>query len=285
MLERFSNGRKKQNTTAEAEKTVWETVRKINDINGLLELDTMQLREGEEIVFTLSRVNDQLSDIADALLRGQYAPQGELQRRMRRLEDEKAKSREEANKEGARAEALSGRIEGLRREKEDLSDQLNRQKKDGDSLREQLREAECNGKEYLRRAQRGEEEVKRLQEAYQKKEKGHLNTIRHMISFRDQLFSQLGYARASGDEKGIRIIEGILTILGDALRESGVTILDQAGEYDSKRQYIAGTAHTDNTARDMWIKETTKEGYLFEDKLIRQQEVVVFRCEDVAGSR
>ena len=263
----FSNQKKKQKEIVDMERMVAESIRYVNDINLLLDLEPVLHQEGADVSLTLERINNQLSNIANVLRLGEYSPQGELRRKMQCIEDEKASLnislQNHINEVSGQAEALSEEVKILKEERNTLKDsnsdlckQLDMQKISSASLKEQLQEATHN-----------EQEIRQ----------DRLNTINHIISFRDQLFSQLGYAKAEHDEKGICIIEGIITILRDVLRESGVVILDNSGEYDSKSQYITGTVQTDHIDQDMQIKETTKEGYIFDGRLIRQQEVVVYR--------
>lgn len=274
MLDLFSNRKKRPQEIVDAERMINESIEHVNGINLLLDLEPMQHQEGGDISFTLARINNQLSNIANVLRLGQYSPQGELRKKMQYIADERdslqSRLQNRINEMNGQIEKLSEEAKRLKEEKNALNDslgnlnrQLDMQKLNCDSLKEQVQEA-----------------VHREQEVRQ----GRLNTIRHIISFRDQLFAQLGYAKAEHDEKGSCIIEGIIAILSDVLRESGVVILDDSGKYDSKSQYITGTVQTDNMDQEMQIKETTKEGYLFEGKLIRQQEVVVYRCEKAQRS-
>ena len=274
MLDLFSNRKIRQKEIVDAGRMVNESIGHVNEINMLLDLEPMQHQEGGDVSLTLARINNQLSHIAGVLMLGQYSPQGELRKKMQYMKDERdslqSRLQNHINEVNGQVEILSEEAKRLKEEKDAMNDtisnlnrQLDMQKINCDSLKEQLQDAIHN-----------EQEVRQ----------GCLNTINHIISFRDQLFSQLGYAKAGHDEKGICIIEGIIMILGEVFRESGVVILDNSGEYDSKSQYITGTAQTDNSDLDMQIKETTKEGYLFEGKLIRQQEVVVDRYEKVQRS-
>lgn len=229
--------RKRKEEADETRRMINNSIGHINDIHGFLGLEPMPDQEETNISLTLARIDNQLSNIFHILTLGDYSPRGELQKEMRRIEDER--------------DSLQGKLQKQIEQTDEMRRQAEEQSNFIGKLNKQL--------------------------DAQKKSDAYLSTIKHMISFRDQLFSQLGYARAGDDEKGICIIEGIITILSDTLRESGVVILDQCGEYDPKSQYVSGTVQTEDRDLDMHIKETTREGYLLDGKLIRQQEVVVYR--------
>lgn len=98
-----------------------------------------------------------------------------------------------------------------------------------------------------------------------------------LIRFRDQLWIQRDYAQRDQSDEIVSAVSSTLALCRSVLEDAGVEVLDGGGTFDMKRHYTAETVITDDPALDWQIQRTVKEGYVFQDKLIRQQEVAVFR--------
>jgi molecular chaperone GrpE (heat shock protein) len=72
------------------------------------------------------------------------------------------------------------------------------------------------------------------------------------------------------------ILEEIYRQITIALTKEGVTLLNVDGLFDYERQKIVATQPTDDPALDDQICKTIRPGFLFNEQLIRPQEVIVY---------
>lgn len=260
---------KKQAIKNETEDRLYDLTKHINKLNTVLNLRTVDCQKGEELSVVFERINDQLTLIEDTLLLGEYSPRGKIQDEINKFEKEQAVLQENISQMGETIDQMHEKSEKMSAEIKTLRSTEAEQKQSIKDLNVQLKEAADNEQKILLQSEQIKASHKQSQDALK-------NVLVQMISYRDQLFAQLDYAKTEHDAKAIKIIKGMLMILKSVFEDAGIVILDQAGKYDSAKQYISRTIPTDNIEQDMQIKETTKEGYLFGEKIIRQQEVAVY---------
>lgn len=277
MTDKFRLTKKKKQ--AEEDKTghmLYDLAEHISHVNSALGLQTADYREDEELSLAIERMNNQLTHIESTLLLGQYSPSGKIQKDFNDLKKERKRLQDTVLKMGDEAAALSAEIEKNKADLESLQGTVLNQRNHISELTLQLEKAAESEQNVRQQLEQAMADCGQAQTALHKKEEAYLHTLRQFISFRDQLFAQLAYLKAEHDTGAIKTAEGMLMVLRNVFEDAGIVVLDQVGKYDSSKQYISRTIPTDNIEQNMQIKETTKEGYLFEEKLIRQQEVAVY---------
>lgn len=83
-------------------------------------------------------------------------------------------------------------------------------------------------------------------------------------------------AKSGGTAVEPAVLEEISRQLARVLAKEGITPLEEGGPYDYNRQSVAGVQPTDDPAQDDQVYSTVKPGYLFQGKLVRPQEVIVY---------
>lgn len=271
---------KKGKMSIDDESMLNDCIMHINEISVLLGQENIVCMD-DDIPSTIDKLHDQLSLITALLSEGQYLPRGEIQNKIERLENSESQLQTKLQEAQKQTEDLSGKIIDLTRENSDLCQQVAEMKnKLGDS---QILLEQANIDKQQMRCQLEEKKIysDQMEKVVHKREENFVNLCNSVISFRDQLFAQLTFAEAEQNPQAIDIIKGIIILSRGVLEENNIEILDQGGVYDREVQYIAGSVSADRKEQDMQIKETVKEGYRFESKLIRQQEVILQRfCQD-----
>jgi hypothetical protein len=97
-------------------------------------------------------------------------------------------------------------------------------------------------------------------------------TVRELIKLRDWVL----LAQTGGAEGAPQLLDGLYRGLGKVLEKEGVTLIEEVGAYDGKRQQVVDARPTDDPAQDNFVCATVRPGYLFHERLIRPQEVVVY---------
>lgn len=104
--------------------------------------------------------------------------------------------------------------------------------------------------------------------------------IRQMISMRDALFTRMELMRENGlpdtDER-IRILRASLLETANVLDRMGVSILEDSGAFDPARHTAVDTEPTDDPALDGCIARVFRPGYLYQGKMLRGQDVIIFK--------
>lgn len=97
--------------------------------------------------------------------------------------------------------------------------------------------------------------------------------IRSLIKFRDQLMI---FRDNAEDEAASKLLANLYRETGRFMRENGIEILNQGGEFSTDHQTVAGTVETDVLNLVNTIESTFRDGYAVEGKMLRPQEVVVY---------
>ena len=105
-------------------------------------------------------------------------------------------------------------------------------------------------------------------------------TAKLLIKLRDKVFmSRHGDAPPTAET-----LDAIYRDLARALEAEGVTAVEDSGEFDHDRHQIADTRVTDDPGENNRICGTVRPGYLFDGRLIRSQEVIVYSLGKPAPS-
>lgn len=96
-------------------------------------------------------------------------------------------------------------------------------------------------------------------------------TANEIIRLRDWVL-----AANTGDGAQSKVLEGLYAKLGQILEKEGVTILEKTGTFDEEYQCVMDIRATEDPAQDNLVCDTVRPGYLFDDELVRPQEVVVY---------
>jgi molecular chaperone GrpE (heat shock protein) len=100
-------------------------------------------------------------------------------------------------------------------------------------------------------------------------------TATQLIKLRDKvLLSRTDDAPPSPD-----LLDAIYRDLGRVLEAEGVTPIEDDGAFDYNRHTVIETRATSDPAQNNRICGTVRPGYLFDGRLVRAQEVVVFALE------
>jgi hypothetical protein len=89
-------------------------------------------------------------------------------------------------------------------------------------------------------------------------------------------------AQSESDSFNYKVLEAIYQQLAQILAKEGVKPLEETGLFNYERHKIISTQKTEDPDKDDWVCETVRPGYLFEGKLIRPQEVIVYTFESSA---
>jgi hypothetical protein len=106
-------------------------------------------------------------------------------------------------------------------------------------------------------------------------------TAKELIRLRDWVLM------VKGTDSGLsgNTLEALYKQIGQILTKAGVTTLDEKGIFDYERQLIVSTKKTGDPEKNDWVYETVRPGYLFNEALIRPQEVITYLYErDVSSS-
>lgn len=98
-------------------------------------------------------------------------------------------------------------------------------------------------------------------------------TAKELIKLRDWILL------AKSSETGVapEVIEELYRKVGQILEKEDVIELSERGPYDYNRQQVVDTRPTDDPEQNDMVYATVRPGYLFHGKLIRPQEVIIYR--------
>ena len=104
------------------------------------------------------------------------------------------------------------------------------------------------------------------------------NAIKELIKLRDWIL----LAKKTKTEGSSEVLSAIYQKLGQILEREGVTVIEETGSFNYEKQQIIATQITHDPEQDDCIYDTIRPGYLFQGKLIRPQEAIVysFQAED-----
>jgi hypothetical protein len=98
------------------------------------------------------------------------------------------------------------------------------------------------------------------------------STAQELIKLRDWVLM----AKSENHPPGSEMLEVLYQRLGQILEKEDVLLLEATGSYNYERQQVITTKPTDDPDRHDQICETVRPGYLFHDKLVRPQEVIIY---------
>ncbi len=106
-------------------------------------------------------------------------------------------------------------------------------------------------------------------------------TARLLMKLRDKvLLSMSGDSPPTAD-----LLDAVYRELGRALEFEGVTPVEDDGTFDYNRHSVIETRATGDPAQNNRICGTVRPGYLFDGRLVRAQEVVVFSFDEGSAAR
>jgi hypothetical protein len=97
-------------------------------------------------------------------------------------------------------------------------------------------------------------------------------TARELIKLRDYILLACT-ENATSDRK---VFESLYQKVGQILTHESVTVLEETGQFNYEHQQVIDTQTTDDQTLDEMISSTIRSGYLFNQKLLRPQEVIVY---------
>lgn len=129
-------------------------------------------------------------------------------------------------------------------------------------------------KEYLLKKEEDEEHLE-----YNNKEENGLDMVNEIISLRDKLVIIKRTSEASNHE----IFDGLYKELGDILTKSGVEILEDKSIRDDSYQRIISVVDTPDENLNEKIFDNFRCGYKYRGRLIRPQEVILYKRVENKG--
>lgn len=106
------------------------------------------------------------------------------------------------------------------------------------------------------------------------------SAAKELIKLRDWVLM----AKSENHPPGSEMLEVLYQQLGQILEKEDVLLLEATGSYNYERQQVITTKPTDDPNQHDQIYETIRPGYLFHDKLVRPQEVIIYIYDDSASS-
>ncbi|MUG96845.1 nucleotide exchange factor GrpE [Scytonema sp. UIC 10036] len=97
-------------------------------------------------------------------------------------------------------------------------------------------------------------------------------TGEELIKLRDWVL----LAKTGGAAPKAEMLEVLYQKLGQILAKEGVTPIEEVGIFNYERQQVISTQATDDSEKQDCICDTVRPGYLFNGKLIRPQEVIIY---------
>ncbi len=91
-------------------------------------------------------------------------------------------------------------------------------------------------------------------------------------------------AKTGGAAPKAEMLEVLYEKLGQILTKEGATPIEDAGVFNYERQQVISTQATDDPQKQDYVCDTVRSGYLFNGKLIRPQEVIIYTFDASAAS-
>jgi hypothetical protein len=101
------------------------------------------------------------------------------------------------------------------------------------------------------------------------------STAKELIKLRDWVL----LAKSGEGKPSPEVLSAIYQKLGQILEQEGVTAIEETGSFNYERQQVVATQVTDDPEKDDLICDTVRPGYLFQGKLVRPQEAIVYVFE------
>jgi hypothetical protein len=100
-------------------------------------------------------------------------------------------------------------------------------------------------------------------------------TATELVKLRDWVL----LAKTGGRAAPPAVLDNLYREMGKILHQEGLTPLEETGAFDYKRQKVAGTEATDDPGQDGQVCNTVRPGYLFQNRLFRPQEVILYKLD------
>lgn len=110
--------------------------------------------------------------------------------------------------------------------------------------------------------------------------KAAIDLVLSVIYYRDRLFTQLEMANSEATGVGERVLKSMIGATEQILRDNQVTILRDEGAFSVDDHETVSVEITDKPELDGQIATTIREGYLFQNQLLRRQQVVVYQYKE-----
>lgn len=122
-------------------------------------------------------------------------------------------------------------------------------------------------------------EAKKREDAGLMKEKDKLqmNFIDSLIAFRDSIVLRDGLASNGEQVDGNKLLTSLLKETARILEKNGVKPLEEKGDFDSSIQIVTDVVDTDKKELHDTVSHVFRAGYVFGNKMIRPQEVILYR--------
>lgn len=105
-----------------------------------------------------------------------------------------------------------------------------------------------------------------------------LKMIKGIIAMRDTLLNRMEWAQGSINEnnEAVKIIKSQIKETGKLLQNSGVRILDDCSEFDSKICTVIDTIATNDISKIDTIAKIFRPGYEYMGEMLRSKEVILY---------
>lgn len=208
--------------------------------------------------------------VVESAIQGQCDQAEQVNRRCSRLEAERQQIREALGQQEEAYQRLEKTNEQLEKDLMELRAKMEQKNQALENAERQRLSLESKLKTEKTHRSQAENDAQAQEAAF-------MELCGSLIRFRDQLWIQRDYAQKDQSDEVVRAVSSALALCRSVLEEAGVEVLDGGGTFDMERHHTVETVITDDPALDWKIQRTVKEGYAFQGKLIRQQDVSVFR--------
>lgn len=102
--------------------------------------------------------------------------------------------------------------------------------------------------------------------------------IVNIIAMRDNLLMRRDWIGENEPEdiNAAKLVENQLRETANVLKKAGVEILEDDGMFDSSRHTVVDTKPTDDALLNHQIAEVFRPGYIYKDRVLRGQEVIIY---------
>jgi hypothetical protein len=104
-------------------------------------------------------------------------------------------------------------------------------------------------------------------------------TAKELIKLRDWVL----LAKSNDSPADSQVFESLYRKLGQILAKEGLISLEADGRFNYEQQQVLDTQTTDNPKLDEFVCTTVRPGYLFNERLVRPQEVIVYSFDSASN--
>lgn len=114
-------------------------------------------------------------------------------------------------------------------------------------------------------------------EIIKKKDKTQMDIIESLIAFRDSIVLRDGLASDGEKVDGNKLLTSLVKETARVFEKNGVKVLEEKGTFNSSIQKVTDVKDTNEKELQDIVADVFRAGYIFENKMIRPEEVILYR--------